>query len=122
MNYRDLRIYQIAKKLQNELYKELIRIPRYWQIPEVDQAIRSSSSATSNIVEGYGRKYYPKEFYRFLDFSMSSSDETQNHVEELFEKKLMQSGMSEYFQINYKYLAIKTLNFMNKIKKDYLNL
>jgi len=119
MHYKDLRIYQLAKKLQNELYKELIQIPHYWRIPEIGQAIRSSSSATSNIVEGHSRKYYPKDYYRFLNISMSSSDETQNHVDEIHQKNLMDLNKSEYFQTNYKYLAIKTLKLMNLIKSRY---
>jgi four helix bundle protein len=116
MHYKDLRVFQLAKKLQNELYGELIRIPFHWRTPEVNQAIRSSSSATSNIVEGHSRKYYPKDYCRFLIISMASSDETQNHVDEIFQKDLMDEERFVYFQKSYKKLSIQTLNLINKIK------
>ena len=52
MHYEDLRIYQLAKKLREELYKELNNIPFGWQIEEVGQAKRSSSSAVSKKLWG----------------------------------------------------------------------
>jgi four helix bundle protein len=36
-------------------------------------------------VEGYGRRKYQKEYYRFLTFAISSNDETIDHLEILFE-------------------------------------
>ncbi len=42
-------------------------------------------SVKSNIVEGYGRRKYKMEFIRFLIFSISSLDETIDHLETLAE-------------------------------------
>ena len=119
MHYKDLRIYQLANKLRKELYEELIKIPHHWNIKEVGQAMDSSSSAVSNIVEGHGRRFYPKEYFRFLDISMSSSDETQDHVIALRIKAHMDSGRADYFEKKYKTLSIQTLNLMNRIRKRY---
>lgn len=119
MNYEDLRIYQLANKLRNELYQELIKIPCYWKIKEVNQAIDSSSSAVSNIVEGHGRRFYPKDFYRFLNISMASSDETQDHVIALHNRGHLNEMKSDYFTKKYKTLSIQTLNLMNSLRKRY---
>ena len=116
MHYKDLRIYKLANKLRQELYEELIKIPRYWSIKEVGQAIRSSSSSVSNIVEGSGRKFYQKEFFRFLSMSMASSDETQDHVSALGSKKHLSAEKAKYFEFNYQSLSVQTLNMMNTIK------
>ncbi|MBN2096601.1 four helix bundle protein [Candidatus Peregrinibacteria bacterium] len=118
MNYKNLRIYQLANKLRKELYQELIVIPHYWNIKEVGQAISSSSSSVSNIVEGFGRKFYQKEFFRFLDMSMASSDETQDHVTALGIKGHLDQIRADYFENGYKTLAIQTLNMMNVIRKN----
>lgn len=118
MNYKNLRIYQLAHKLRQELYQELIQIPHHWNIKEVDQAIRSSSSAVSNIVEGFGRKFYQREFFRFLNMSMASSDETQDHAIALGIKGHLTEKRANYFENNYKTLAIQTLNMMNTIRTN----
>lgn len=118
MHYKDLRIYQLANKLRKELYQELIAIPHYWNVKEVGQAIDSSSSAVSNIVEGFGRKFYQREFFRFLDMAMASSDETQDHVIALRTKGHLSEKRANYFENNYKTLSIQTLNMMNKIRTN----
>lgn len=87
MHYKELNIYKIALQLQNELLNELSDVLKNWRIPEINQVIRSSSSVRSNIVEGHSRKYYPKDYYRFLCISMGSSDETANHIILLVQKK-----------------------------------
>lgn len=116
MHYKDLRIFKLASRLRQELYEELIKIPRHWSIKEVGQAIRSSSSSVSNIVEGFGRKFYQKEFFRFLAISMASSDETQDHVSALGVKKHLSKERSKYFEFNYQSLSVQTLNMMNTIR------
>jgi four helix bundle protein len=44
-----------------------------------DQIRDSSSSAPSNIAEGFGR-FRPGDFARFLEFAVASLKETQNHL------------------------------------------
>jgi four helix bundle protein len=121
MNYKDLRIYKLADRLRKELYEELIKIPHYRSIKEVAQAIDSSSSCVSNIVEGYGRKFYQKEFFRFLSISMASSDETQDHVIALKIRKHLNDERAKYFENSYKALSIQTLNMMNVIRKNSMD-
>jgi four helix bundle protein len=119
MHYEDLRIYKLAKKLRDELHEELKTIPHYWSIEDVGQALRSSSSSVSNIVEGHGRKFYPKDNYRFLGMSMASSDETQNHIIALTSNGHMSEVKGKYFKTKYKTLSIQTLNYMNWIRQKY---
>jgi len=119
MHYEDLRIYKLAKKLRDELHEELKKIPHYWSIEDVYQVLDSSSSAVSNIVEGHGRKFFPKDNYRFLDISMPPSDETQNHVIALTVDGHLDQMKCTYFQNKYKTLSIQTLNYMNWIREKY---
>jgi len=49
------------------------------------QIRRSIKSVRSNIVEGYGRRRYKKDFIRFLTYAISSCDETRDHLEVLHE-------------------------------------
>jgi len=41
-------------------------------------------SVKSNIVEGYGRRRYKHDVIRFLTYSLSSCDETIDHLETLY--------------------------------------
>jgi len=123
MNFRDLRIYQLADQARNDLYKEIIKIPDYWTIPEVDQMIRSSASTTSNIVEGYGRKFYQRDFFRFLSIALASSDETQNHIRVLYMKGYLNKKKTDTFGKLYRKISIQILNLMNVIRiKQNFNL
>lgn len=118
MVYQDLRIYQLARELQLELGNSLKRRNDDWKIPEVNQVIRSSSSILANIAEGYGRKSYPKDYARFLVMAMASSDETQNHISILKQKKIIESVKAENLAHRYKSLSVKILNLISFIKKE----
>ena len=119
MNYKDLRIYQLALRLRDELNEELRKIPNNWSNDDVRQIKRSSSSSVSNIVEGYGRRFYPKDLKRFIITSLTSSDETQNHVCSLGKDGYLTIEKSNYFQKEYKTLSIQTLNYLNYIRKKH---
>lgn len=119
MNYKDLKIYQLADELRSELYKELIKIPDFWKIKEVRQTIDSSSSAATNIAEGHGRQRHPKDHIRFLEYSLTSSDETQDHSKALFALRLISKDKSEYFVKKYTTLSIWTLRFTNSVRKKH---
>ena len=65
-SYQSLEIYQLAQKLAIEIHRmSLSDLPRFEMSEEGGQIRRSSKSIVSNIVEGYGRKYYKNEFANF---------------------------------------------------------
>lgn len=119
MHYSELRIYKLAVKLRDELHDELNKIPYGYKIDDVGQAKRSSSSAVSNIVEGWGRRFYIKDYIKFLITSLSSSDETQNHVQYLGNHNYLTQEKTNYFQNHYKALSIQTLNFINYHRRKH---
>ena len=79
MRYSDLRIHQLSIKLAGEIKELAKEIPYSWKIREIDQLLRSSDSIHANIVEGFGRRFYRRDFIRFLVYALASSDETQDH-------------------------------------------
>ena len=118
MIFSNLRIYNISIDLVEELQVFVKQIPGFWKIKEVDQILRSSSSVAANIVEGYARKVYPKEYIRFLNFALGSSDETQCHIALLYVKKHISKKDYEYFLKKYKNLSIKILNLIKRIRDE----
>ena len=58
-SYKSLEVYQLAQKLAVEIHRmSLTDVPKFEMYEEGGQIRRSSKSIVSNIVEGYGRKYY----------------------------------------------------------------
>ena len=115
----ELKIYQIAIKLRDEVHKEVNCIPNNWQIKDVGQIKRSSSSVPSNIAEGFGRRFYPRDYIRFLNLAIGSSDESQNHAEALYKGGFLSKDRADYFKRSYKDLSIRTVNLRNSIRKKY---
>ncbi len=118
MNCNNLRVYQFSDKARQELYDELINIPYHWTIPEIDQALRSSSSVVANIVEGYGRKIYQKEFFKYLSIAVGSSDETQTHIRTLALKGSIEHEKAKVLIKYYKNISILMVNLMKTIKEN----
>jgi len=109
----DLMIYQIAVELRDEVYEEVHRIPFYWKNDDVRQIKRSSSSVASNIAEGFGRRFYKKDFALFLSYAIGSCEETPNHAFSLHKSGHITLERAEYFKRKYKDLYIRTIKFRN---------
>ena len=118
MKLEDVRIYKLSIKLESELFQILDSISKGWSIDQVKQAKRSSSSVSANICEGFSRRYYPKDYSRFLCISMGSSDETQHHLMVLHNKKHIDEHAYKHYSREYKYLSIKILNLINWIRNN----
>lgn len=85
MSYRDLDIYKESKRLAIEVHKLSMTLPKHELYEEGCQIRRSSKSVTSMIVEGYGRGRYKADFIKHLVYSQSECDETNVHLDFLFE-------------------------------------
>jgi four helix bundle protein len=86
VSYRDLKVWQIAREVSFRIHKmTLEKLPRFEMHEEGSQVRRSAKSVRSNIVEGFGRRRYKQDFIRHLVYAESSSDETLDHLETLFE-------------------------------------
>lgn len=86
MSYKKFKIWQLAREVSIEIHKmTLTKLPKHEKHEIGAQIRRSSKSVKANIVEGYGRRRYPKEYIRFLVFAFSSNLETLDHLETLYE-------------------------------------
>ncbi len=86
MSYKKLEIWQMARELSIDIHKmTLTEIPKFEMYEEASQIRRSIKSVRSNIVEGYGRRSYIQDYIKHIVYSISSNDETTDHLETLFE-------------------------------------
>ncbi len=82
------------------------------------QLIRSSISVYANIVEGYGRRRYKKEYIRFLIFVHASCDETIAHLEYLGSVKHLHSSVTELLK-DYNRIGSKINHFINHVELNW---
>ncbi|NOX48527.1 MAG: four helix bundle protein [Chlorobi bacterium] len=84
----------------NEVFKEVVKdvhkmtlkeFPRIELYEEGSQIRRSSKSVKSNIVEGYGRRGFNKDYIRVLTYSIASNDETIDHLETVYETESLKN-------------------------------
>ncbi len=81
-NYRDLEVYQRAKKLIVPVDELATTLPEYERYDLCDQLRRTCKSVVTNIVEGYGHKATPIKMKNFWRISMGSANEMIEHLEQ----------------------------------------
>ena len=85
MSYKNLEIWKLSREVVIEIHKMSLNLPKFEQFEEAQQIRRSSKTVKSCLVEGYGRRRYKADFIKFIIYSLSSNDETIDHLETLFE-------------------------------------
>jgi len=123
MNYKNLEIWELAKEVVIEIHEmSLQKLPKHEMYEVGSQIRRSSKSVKSNIVEGYGRRYYKQEFIHHLIIAIASNDETLDHLETLFETKSLTD--EKYYQdlhSKIELLGEKINSFIKAVKEDHLS-
>ncbi|MDZ7624975.1 MAG: four helix bundle protein [Ignavibacteriaceae bacterium] len=122
MNYKDLEVWQIARELSIEIHKMTLTLPKFEMYEEGSQIRRSSKSARSNIVEGYGRRRYKNEFIKFITYAIASTDETIDHLETLFEtESLKDRELFDSLLKKSNLLGKKLIKFLEAVEKKHLS-
>ena len=119
MSYKNLDIYKISFDLFIKTHKTSFLLPKHELYELGSQLRRSADSVITNIVEGYGRSSYKKEYERFLVFTHSSCDETINHLEKII---LLYPEINSEFKIlrnEYDLLGGKINNYLKWVKLNW---
>jgi len=114
----DLRIWQKAQKLAEEIYKTTKLFPKEELFGLTNQLRRSTVSVAANIAESQGRYYY-KDKIRVLYISRGEIYEIQSHLRIALSQKYLSNKKFKFLDKNYDGLAkgINCLisNLSNKI-------
>ena len=78
----DLSVYKSALENLPSVYDLVAQVPEYHRKLKF-QLTEAAESIPPLIAEGFGKKRSVKEFKRFLEMAMGSSDETITHVREV---------------------------------------
>ena len=77
----------LARDVVIEVHAMSLKLPKYEVYEEGAQIRKASKTTKAAIVEGYGRRRYKQEWIKFLIYSLSSNDETMDHLENLWDTK-----------------------------------
>jgi len=120
MSYKKLEIWQLARELTVEVHKMTFTLPKFEQFEEAQQIRRSIKTVRSCIVEGYGRRRYKADFIKFLIYSLSSNDETVDHLETLFEtESLKDESLYNSLHLKLGLLGKKLHNFIQAVERNH---
>ncbi|MBI2065585.1 MAG: four helix bundle protein [Candidatus Zambryskibacteria bacterium] len=82
----NLKIYQMAKTLELEIFRIIQNFPPDERFRSVDQLSRSSSSVTNNIAEAYNKKSIKEKIRILNDIVKGEANETRSNLEVCLEK------------------------------------
>jgi four helix bundle protein len=118
-SYKELEVYQVSFNLFIRLHRFSFLMPKYETYELGSQVRRAADSVNSNIIEGYGRRSYKKDFIKFLIYSHASNDETINHLKKI--KKLYPNLAIEANQLKSEYdlLGKKLYRFIEYVKDNW---
>ena len=120
MSYKSLEVWKLAKAQSIEIHTMTMGLPKYEHFEEGQQIRRSSKSVRSNIVEGYGRRVYKRDHIKFIVYSLSSNDETIDHLETLYETgSLADQSLYENLHNRAEVLGKKLNNFLQSIQSQH---
>lgn len=120
MSYKKLEIWILARELSIEIHKMTLSLPKFEQFEEGQQIRRSAKTVRSCIVEGYGRRRYKADFIKFLIYSLSSNDETIDHLETLFETaSLKEENLYHMLHQKLELLGKKLNNFLQAVERSH---
>ncbi|MFA7228741.1 MAG: four helix bundle protein [Melioribacteraceae bacterium] len=123
MSYKNLEIWKLAREIIIDIHQlTLTKLPKFEMYEIGSQIRRSSKSVKSNIVEGYGRRYYKQEFIHFLMIALASNDETIDHLETLFEtKSLTEEQLFDDLHSRLEILGKKLNVFIQSVQNEHIS-
>ena len=116
--YRDLRVYQLAEELDDQIFVLSGKFPKSEIYSLTDQLKRSIHSIVANIAEGYGRRFYPQEYARFLTFSQASSHESREHLKAALKRKYCTQAEFSLLDDKLDHVGKMLTLLIKKIRKD----
>ena len=87
-NFRKLRVWESALQIAVDSARVAARMPGARNAVLRDQLVRAAMSVPTNIVEGCSHAS-PREFARYLTYSLASANELEGHLQLAYDLKLI---------------------------------
>jgi four helix bundle protein len=122
VSYRKLEIWQLAREVSIAIHKLTVdELPKFEMYEQGSQIRRSVKSIRANIVEGYGRRRYKRDYLRFLTYALASCDETSDHLATLFETgSLTDASVYQELRDQLNVLGRKLNRFLQSVERRHV--
>ena len=114
-DYRDLRVWQDAMEIAEEIYTITTGFPREEVYGMTSQMRRSSVSIAANIAEGFGRDQR-RSFIHYLRIAQGSLKELETHIELSRRVGLMADKVAGDFALRTERLGKMLRAFIRKLE------
>lgn len=116
----NLKIYQISKELEMEVYEVTKQFPADEKYRSVDQLRRSSSAVPNNIAEAYNKSSIKAKIHILRDIAICEAEETRSNILRCSEKGFLPIDQAK--SIADKYTGLKKaingyIRFLRNLKK-----
>ena len=110
----------LAREVVIDMHAITMKLPKFELYEEGSQIRRSSKATKATIVEGYGRRRYKQDWIKFLVYTLSSNDETMDHLENLWDtKSLTEESVFLNLKIKIEYLAKMLNKFLQAVEQEH---
>jgi four helix bundle protein len=116
----DLRVFQLAFNIANEIFEISKEFPNEEKFSLTDQIRRSSRSVCANIAEAFRRRLYPKNFISKIIDSEAEAEETIVWLQFAFQCKYLNDEKFNHLIQKYSHL-ISMLVIMRKHPEKWQN-
>ncbi len=115
-SFEELEVWQLARKLNKEIYFEVLRKLKYEDAPLRNQMDRSAGSIMDNIAEGFDRDG-TKEFKNFLSISKASAAELLSQLIRVWDREKISKETYDKLKDEVTLILNKLGAFINYLKK-----
>lgn len=105
-NFRKLRAWDLANQLGAVTYNVTVEIQTSFNRDMCDQLRRSSASIAANISEADEHES-PSEKARFLQYSIASASETENHIQAL--RDINSMSYKDFADLNKRVVSVRRM-------------
>ncbi|MCL9808616.1 four helix bundle protein [Flavobacterium luminosum] len=113
-NYKNLKIWQIAIEIANDISDILLEFPKHERFDLSSQISRCSVSIPSNIAEGSART--DKSFSHFIDIALGSSFELTTQLIVAKHRKYINEIIYNQLESKIEEFQRMTMSFQNGLK------
>lgn len=115
--HKDLKVYKLAFESAMGIFEMTKSFPKEEKYSLTDQIRRSSRSVSTNIVEAFRKRRYPKSFISKLSDSEGEAAETQVWLEFSKECGYITKDVHEELYKKYDWILGMLINMMNQPEK-----
>jgi four helix bundle protein len=90
-SFRDLRVYQLARKAVSGIFEVIKDCPRDEKYELTDQVRRSTRATKALIAEGWARRRYRAAFVSKIDEALREATETQSWLDDALDRGYLAS-------------------------------